>query len=290
MALVAALCLMVYPQETESFVSVTLRGASSASCFRKPLGASQTGSSLSALQKITLDDGEVIEIVSRSVAVTDDWTIDIWEQFDAASTIEHYWNMQSRSIKVALDPFGLVNWPGSTVAAQELKKYKNEIKGASVLVLGAGTGVEAQAVAMLGARKVIATDYNPTTLKLLEYGAMEVGLDTIISTQHFDLCGFKALPDCDILIAADVMYSDRLSTVLGDRILEALKKADPPKVLVTDSQRFADFTPKLRKILQDESLRWEERLINSFVGSGVMIEEDQTYDVKARVLSIGWNK
>ena len=237
--------------------------------------------------QIKLDDGEIIDVVSRSVQVTEDWSLTIWEKHEPADTVEHYWNTQGGCAK-ALDPFGLVNWPGSVVAAQELLKYKDEIQNAVVVIIGAGTGVEAQAIAMLGAKKVIATDYNPTTLKLLEYGASNAGLENVITTQHFDLFSTERIPDCDILIAADVMYSEKLSTILSNRCREALRKANPPKILVSDSQRFADFVPRLRQQLGDDSLHWEERLLDSFTGSGVMINDDQTYDVKARVLAIGW--
>jgi predicted nicotinamide N-methyase len=280
---------------TESFVlppgTITRPQPASPAYFPSQcLGAGLTSTSgLASSTQLTLDDGEVIDVIRRSVTVRDDWTISVWEQHFPAETIEHYWNTQSGSAKIALDPFGLVNWPGSIVAAQELIKYQSDLQGATVLIVGAGTGAEAQAVAILGASKVIATDYNPTTLKLLEYGAAQAGLDSIISTQLFDLCGFDSLPECDIMIAADVMYSDRLSSVLGDRVREARQKSDPPKVLVTDSQKFADFMPRLRETLRDDSLCWEERLMESFTGSGVMVDEDQTYDVKARVLAIGWS-
>jgi hypothetical protein len=148
--------------------------------------------------------------------------------------------------------------------------------------------VEVQVVAMLNAKKVIATDYNPTTLKLLEYGVSNAGLDNVVTTQLFDLFSTDPLPDCDVLIAADVMYSERLSSVICDRCREARLRAHPPKILVSDSQRFADFVPQLQRQLGDDSIEWEYRGLDSFTGSGVMIDDDQTYDVKARVLAIGW--
>jgi predicted nicotinamide N-methyase len=237
--------------------------------------------------QIRLDDGEYIDVISRSVNVQDDWFVTIWEKYQPAATVDHYWNTQSRSVK-ALDPFGLVNWPGSIVASQELLRYRDEIENTTVLIIGAGTGVEVQVVAMLNAKKVIATDYNPTTLKLLEYGVSNAGLDNVVTTQLFDLFSTDPLPDCDVLIAADVMYSERLSSIICDRCREARQRAHPPKILVSDSQRFADFVPQLQRQLGDDSIGWEYRGLDSFTGSGVMIDDDQTYDVKARVLAIGW--
>jgi predicted RNA methylase len=72
------------------------------------------------------------------------------------------------------DPFGVVMWPGSIVASKELMKQhycspQSQIENATVLVLGAGTGLEAQTAGLLGARKVIATDINQMALRLLKY-------------------------------------------------------------------------------------------------------------------------
>jgi predicted nicotinamide N-methyase len=99
--------------------------------------------------------------------------------------MEHYWSVQQSfcsQLKV-LDPFGLVSWPGAVVAARAMLTYKEEIQNSKVLVLGADPGVEAQALAMLGAKQVIASDIHPTTLQVLRYGAQQSGLDGIIQGQ-----------------------------------------------------------------------------------------------------------
>lgn len=106
----------------------------------------------------------------------------------------------------------------------------------------------------------------------------------------FDISGEKDLPACDILLAADVLYSSKLAFEVGNRILEALRRSKPPRVLVTDSQRFqgTDFVPQLQEKLQDNSFGWEESMLEEFTGSGVLVDEDQTYDVKVRKLAINW--
>jgi hypothetical protein len=74
----------------------------------------------------------------------------------------------------------------------------------------------------------------------------------------------------------------------------------PPVTLVVDSQRFChtfehDLNVELRKDLgsssrsrsrRREKVAWESRYLPRFTGSGILVEEDQTYDVKARVLWI----
>lgn len=98
-----------------------------------------------------------------------------------------------------------------------------------------------------------------------------------------DVCSDEPLPDCDILIAADVLYNANLAAHVGRRCREALGKQI--RVLVTDSQRFSDFIPELNKYFP---VSWEERILHDFTGSGVMVNEDQTYNVTVRVLAAGW--
>lgn len=46
-----------------------------------------------------------------------------------------------------------------------------------------GPGVEAMAMASLGAKQVIATDIHPTTLQLIRHGSKQAGFDNVIRTQ-----------------------------------------------------------------------------------------------------------
>ena len=69
-----------------------------------------------------------------------------------------------------------------------------------------------------------------------------------------------------------------------------------PGVIVTDSQRFhgPDFVPTLNSELErlggdwggEVPLQWEERTLPSVTTSGMLVEEDQTYDVAVRILSV----
>jgi methylase of polypeptide subunit release factors len=144
-----------------------------------------TALNASSKSQIILDSGKSATIRSRLVTLTDDWNVTVWEWDEPAVIMEHYWSVQQNvcSQQKVLDPFGLVSWPGAVVAAREMLRYKKEIQNSKVLVLGAGPGVEAQALAMLGAKQVIASDVHPTTLRLLRYGAQQSGLDGIIQGQ-----------------------------------------------------------------------------------------------------------
>jgi predicted nicotinamide N-methyase len=249
--------------------------------------------------KIQLNKGKHANILSRTVPIDDTWNVTVWEWEKTASVVETFWQVENQGLSLTpsaprqnlLDPFGLVSWPGAVVAAQELAQHPDLIENKRVLVLGAGVGIEAQAAAILGADLVIATDIHPTTLKLLQYGAEQAGLSDKIDTAILDLFSVESLPECDLIVVADVLYNERLAAQVAKRCLEARKCDPPPVILVSDSQRFvhkfeSDLNEKLRDIGQPR-VAWENRFLPTFTGSGVLIDSDQTYDVKARVLWIG---
>lgn len=231
-------------------------------------------------------DGKKVTVVSRDVQVTTDLCVTVWELEKLARIVEDYWVDEKDK---ALDPFGLVSWPGSLVAARELVRHRSIVQDARVLVLGAGCGIEAQAAARLGAASVLATDIHPTTLQLLEYGVAQAEEHmTSISTALFDIASTEPLPECDLMVVADVLYNEELTKQVVRRCLEARRRLSPPTILVTDSQRFFedDLNSGLKSIGQPK-IAWTHQELPAFTGSGVAIDEDQTYDVEARVVWIG---
>lgn len=240
--------------------------------------------------------------------------VTVWEMDEPSELIQEWWmtDLEERSARLG-DPFGVVMWPGSILASKELMiqhhsaaASSSPLSNATVLVLGAGTGVEAQTAALLGAKKVIATDINSLTLKLLEYGANSedrIG-DDAIEARYFDLYSEEPLPPCDILIAADVLYNPDLAMQVGRRLHESIvlsfdEGSPPTKVIITDSQKFhgTDFLKEVEELqelnnLFEESgweqLRWETQTLKNVCGSGVLVEEDQVYDVEVRMIRWGW--
>jgi predicted nicotinamide N-methyase len=252
-------------------------------------------------RKIQLNYGKDANILSRTVPLSDSWNVTVWEWEKPAAVVETFWQVENQGLSLTrnqrphaqtvLDPFGLVSWPGAVVAVQELSHYPHLVRDKRVLILGAGVGIEAQAAAMLGAASVTATDIHPTTLKLLQYGVEQAGFSNVIETAILDLCSDEPLPACDLIIVADVLYNERLAAQVAVRCLEARQCDPPPVILVSDSQRFvhkfeADLNNKLKSI-SDKKVAWENRWLPNFTGSGVLIDVDQTYDVKARVLWMG---
>jgi predicted nicotinamide N-methyase len=243
-------------------------------------------------------DGK-IPIRSRNVPIdTDEISkITIWEIEDPSKLMGLWWAADldpSSMVKrdKIKDPFGIINWPGSTLCGKELVKYRHQIQNKTVLSLGAGTGVEAQCAALLGAKQVIALDISNLTLKLLMFGAREAGVDHVITPLQFDLFSDEPLPECDILLAADVLYNPELAMQVGKRVLDVLSREKPVKCIVTDSQRFhgTDFVPIVNKALQGKyEIEWNEYELKGFRGSGIMMTDDQTYDVRTRMISFGFD-
>jgi len=294
-------------------------------------------------------------MLRRTVPLGPRWSINVWEWEKPAPIIETYWQVEQQGLDLTnnknrnsndsddstatlgkkaspslLDPFGLVLWPGAVVAAQEMMEERHLIQGKRVLVLGSGVGTESIAAAMLGAQQVIATDLHPTTIKLLQYGAQQAGVTDKIQTQLLDITAtattaqqqehYEPLPDCEVLVAADVLYNPKLCWHVMERIVEARRRNPNCLVLLSDSQRFiSDFDVVLSNKLmqlQDEQqqqqqqhqhamegeetdttmtspkpqktvVQWQSRFLPKFTGSGIFVEQDQTYEVKARVLWIG---
>ena len=67
------------------------------------------------------------------------------------------------------DPYGAVLWPAASAVSNYLLTQCGSLKGRTILELGTGTGLVSLVASLGGAAKVIATDYEPIPLRLLEY-------------------------------------------------------------------------------------------------------------------------
>ena len=258
-------------------------------------------------RRIRLDNDQDAMLLSRPIPISENMTITIWEWEQPAEMVEAYWEAQQANLLLGatptknleeplLDPFGIVSWPGALVASRELlRRHKDAVENKTILILGAGVGMEAMAAAKLGARRVIATDIHPSTLKQIEVGATEAGLEDVIEIQEFDLFSKEPLPsisNIELIVVSDVLYNDNLASQVSKRLVEALASnpSSQMKILVTDSQRFAlNFEAELNEGLKSLSLPpvcWNDYILEQFTGSGVSINEDQTYDVTTRILWI----
>jgi predicted nicotinamide N-methyase len=148
---------------------------------------------------------------------------------------------QSRLVDIALeasdevnsDPYGSVLWPAALAVATRVLEY-DDLHRCSVLELGTGTGLVALACALGGAREVIATDYHPLTLEVVDAAAqLQVHPLHCFRTELFDVKGSESLPPADIVLIADLLYTPALGLAIGMRINEALLRGS--RVILGDS-------------------------------------------------------
>ena len=239
-------------------------------------------------------------IISRKIHIAEDIYVTVWEVEKPSTLIEH-WIMseENNDSDKCQDPFGVVMWPGSILAAREIINRRTSIQNATVLVLGAGLGVEVQTAIQMGAKHVIATDINPLTLQLLQHGiSKQACYNNNLSSVELltlDLCSkeehlFPRLimeKQVNVVVIADVLYNERLARCVGERCWDILSAGRPILLIVTDSQRFhgTDFLKELN-LKSAKQLAWTEVMLQNITASGVLIDEDQTYDVKARMLVV----
>jgi hypothetical protein len=122
--------------------------------------------------------------------------------------------------------------------------------------------------------------------------------------QDYDVYSDEKLPRFDVLVVADVLYNSDLAKQIGLRLYESISRALSedapfPKIIITDSQQFhgTNFLVELEELrelnlmLQEngfDTLQWENQNLTNVVGSGVLLDEDQVYDVNVRLISWGW--
>jgi hypothetical protein len=91
------------------------------------------------------DSGKEVTLISRTVPILN-FSVTVWEWKNSAEVVNAYWEAQGQVMtsfgttqqKPLLDPFGLVSWPGSVLAARELCKHAEiAVKNKNVVVLGA---------------------------------------------------------------------------------------------------------------------------------------------------------
>jgi predicted nicotinamide N-methyase len=240
------------------------------------LVAAATVRRTNALSAPNLRPRTVQHLRPRTVRLDDAWSVTVYERDDIAANVEAWMATDDNVV----DPFGGVAWPGAVIAARKLRDHG--VAGKVVCCLGCGTGVEVLAAASLNASRVIALDYSHEALALCDAGAENY---TCVETRNFDVRR-DTLPACDVLVAADVFYSKDLSIACGRACGAALRTKKRPVLISTDSQRYAGHTDAFLEALDVDFARFERTTLPDFVGSGLLVEGDQTYDAHIDVLML----
>jgi predicted nicotinamide N-methyase len=190
---------------------------------------SRTGQSVEALKEDLIWKSVQVQHANRSFQILQGKNLDKFID-------------DSINVNEAYDPFGVVTWPSSEVAASILsmthtKSTSNCFQDRIVLDLGCGTGLSTLMALSLGA-SVIAMDNNPITLGLIE-AAVDKNFGkqgrNRLETREFNVFSDNILPPCDYMILSDMLYSTALATRCAERAYEAI--SNDARVLITDPER-----------------------------------------------------
>lgn len=134
------------------------------------------------------------------------------------------------------DPYGAVLWPAAWAVARYILESELSLNEMEILELGTGTGLVSLALALGGAKRVLATDYEPLALQLTQYSAetFHPNIHQVLETKLLDMCDYQdKLPNVNLVVAADIMYEPKTGVAMAHRAVEALKQGS--RVIVGDS-------------------------------------------------------
>jgi len=101
-------------------------------------------------------------------------------------------------------PFWAYPWPAGAALARVILDTPDYVAGRRVLDFGCGGGITSLAAARAGAAHVIANDVDPWALAVARLAAS--AQDLTITPLLADLTSADALPECDVVLCADLGY------------------------------------------------------------------------------------
>ena len=153
------------------------------------------------------------------------------------------------------DPYGAVLWPAAMPVAEIVVGLIQDGSVGRVFELGCGTGLVSLAATVAGASNVIATDYNPVTLSILDAAIghnfeKDEKLRSRLSTTVYDVSdpfcpqwsddnfnggARDAHGACDLVVCADMLYSPQTSRAVARLCAKACRSGW--RALVGDTGR-----------------------------------------------------
>lgn len=131
-------------------------------------------------------------------------------------------------------PYGVALWSGSLALADEMAERAEELRGKSVLELGAGVGLGGMVAASFGA-DVTQTDYHEVALKVCRLNAEANGITQGLDCRLADWLDFQDTRRYDYIIGSEILYDKAVQPALK-RIFER-NLAPGGHLLVIDGQR-----------------------------------------------------
>jgi len=130
-------------------------------------------------------------------------------------------------------PYGVAMWPSGIALAHEVLARGAELRGRSVLELGAGTGLPGIVASSLGAR-VVQTDRHDVAMAICKRNGERNGVNAI-EHRLADWAEWTDTARHDWIIGADILYGDAFHENLRRIFTENL--APGGRILITDPFR-----------------------------------------------------
>jgi predicted nicotinamide N-methyase len=155
-------------------------------------------------------------------------------------------------------PYGVLLWPAAIALAHEIAARADELRGRSVLELGAGTGLPGIVAASLGAR-VVQTDKQDLAMSVCKRNVERNG---VASIQHrlVDWADWDDPERYDCIIGSDILYAESMHPHLRSIFERSL--APGGRVLLSDPFR----APSLRLLEAMEAEGWAITLTRWSIG------------------------
>jgi predicted nicotinamide N-methyase len=145
-------------------------------------------------------------------------------------------------------PYGVALWPSAIAMAHELAHRGDELRGKTVLELGAGTGLPGLIAASLGAR-VVQTDRQELAMAVCRRNGELNGVEHVAHAL-VDWTEWQHDVRYDRIIGSDILYSERLLPFLAAIFSKNL--APGGRVLIADPLR----APSLRFLESLQEQGW----------------------------------
>jgi predicted nicotinamide N-methyase len=181
-----------------------------------------------------------------------------WSVLHTTAVLTHQDELRFLDEMISRLPYGVALWPAAIALAHEVASRGEALRGASVLELGAGTGLPGIVAASLGAR-VVQTDGHELALYVC---GLNLERNGVAGVEHrlADWTKWDDTTRYDFILGSDILYGESLHPHL--RAIFAANLAPGGRILLSDPFR----APSLRLLESLEAEGWRVGVTRWTVG------------------------